>query len=86
MSKSKIDHETTQDLIQNPDSYNNYLRRIKDLRTQQESKIIKEQNTPGSGKVWKNKLTIPKSFQLGIRPKENSSLNESKIVRSLNKV
>lgn len=78
---------TTQDLIQNPDSYNNYLRRIKDLRTQQQNKINRVNNAPGSGNLWKNKLTVPKSFNLGQRQKSSTKLNDSReIVKSLNKV
>ena len=60
LNKSKIYYKTSK-LLEDPESYNQYIKRLEKKREMEELKKKIQRLTPGSGYVWNNK---PKKYDL----------------------
>lgn len=73
--KGGISHESKK-------SYEKYLKRMQNVRTQKETFNKKSELKPGAGNIWKNKVTIPQPPKF-LNPDSAPILEE---VKSLSKV
>ena len=60
LNKTKINHKTSK-LLEDPESYNQYIKRLEKKREIEEMKKKNQRMTPGSGYIWNNK---PKKYDL----------------------
>lgn len=63
----------TENVILDPESFKFYLKRQNKIRIEKIKIIKKRNNTPGNGKIWKNKQTIIQEFKF-----ETNKLNRNK--------
>lgn len=60
--KWEIFQGKTENLVADPESYEQYIKRVKDKREKDKKEKLYEANKPGGGNIWKNKYLLPKSF------------------------
>lgn len=73
----KNNRKSAEKVVKNSDSYNTFIKRTKLIREDKIKKEKKIQLTPGSGKIWKNAITVPKNIILLTDKKNPRSTNVS---------
>ena len=56
----KLELDNAENVIQSPNSYHNYVERLKQVRSFNDQQKNKEKIFVGSGNNWIKKLTVPK--------------------------
>lgn len=54
----------TENVVLDPESFKYYLKRRNKIRMEKIRLIQNRENTPGNGKIWKNKQTVFEEFKL----------------------
>ena len=60
--KWEIFQGRAENLVADPESYEQYIKRIKEKRERDQKEKQMELNKPGYGNIWKNKHLLPKSY------------------------
>ena len=85
--KKSFHVQHTENILEDPESYNTYITRQKNKRKEEESKTERERNTPGSGYVWKNKnMNFNINYDYTKHENTKRDFPTSETIRSLNKV
>jgi hypothetical protein len=73
---NNIKHNThsAKEIVNDPESYENYIKKRQLLKIQQLEEANRQANAPGSGNIWKDKLTIPKEFNFSKKKEKYRSL------------
>jgi hypothetical protein len=71
-NKIKNDTNHAHSIVVNPESYDTYINKKQKIREDVLSKEKKIDSTPGSGKIWKSKITVPRGFSLSKSNKSKS--------------
>jgi hypothetical protein len=50
------------EVVNDPESYEKYIKKRQLIKSRQQEQENRRVNAPGSGNIWKDKLTIPKEF------------------------
>jgi hypothetical protein len=69
----KYDTLKANEVVNDPESYNLYIKKKQVIKNKQIEEEKKRSMTPGSGKIWKDKVTIPKEFNLELNKKYDKS-------------
>ena len=72
----EIDRDAENFLV-DPESYNSFINRRQKFREEKECLHKRQKSTPGSGRLWTNKITKPSEF---------NHCSDSVFVKSLEKV
>ena len=60
--KWEIFQGKAENLVADPESYEQYIKRVTDKREKDKKERQNEANKPGNGNIWKNKHLLPKSY------------------------